>query len=104
MPLTLTDKQKVTYMVEGGGTVTAWAVSDNTVLTITPAPDNQSADVETIAGVAGVAQVQVTGTNVDGTPFANADGSQPLSDTITVEVAAGGGVEETLVAGTPTDK
>lgn len=101
--LVLTDLQKcdlsVTFVDSLGNPVTlpaapVWAVSDATVLAITPSTDGLSASVSA-AGKTGSAQVSVTGTNADGTPVVG---------TLDVQVTASDAVSANIAAGTPTAK
>lgn len=104
--LLLTNAQKVSLSIQPVDAfgqparvdgVPAWAVSDDTLATITPATDGLSAVVEPI-GPVGTVQVQVT---------ADADlggGVRSISGTLDVQIEASEAVSLTIVAGAPEPK
>lgn len=75
--------------------VPTWAVSDDTVLTVTPSADGMSADLVAV-GKLGSSQVSVSA-------VIDAD-HPPISGTLDVNVVASGAVSITITPGTPAHK
>ena len=106
MALVLTDEQKVALTVAfttAAGNpakidgIPKWQTSDETILTITPDADGQTATATTV-GPIGTAQVSVT---------ADADlgeGTREITGTLDVEVHAAEAVTVGINAGTPEPK
>ena len=104
--LILTDVQKVALaiapksaagnpaLVDG---TPAWSSSDETVLTLTVAPDGMSAEAVT-TGKLGTAQVNVSADADLG------DGTKTITGVLDVEVKASEAVSLDISAGAPTDK
>lgn len=75
------------------GSVT-WAVSDTTILSITPSADGMSASIAAV-GALGAAQVQVS---------VQLDATTTLTGTLDVTVVASAAATIQIVPGTPTNK
>lgn len=93
LTIAITDKKGKPAAVDG---VPAWASSDETVITVTPAADGMGAQVDAVAP--GQGRVVVT---------ADADlgsGVTPITGTLDFNVTAGGAINIAITAGTPEDQ
>lgn len=89
------DEEKAPAQLDGPPT---WASSDDTIITVTPATDGLSATATTV-GPIGTATVTVTGQG-----DLTGGGSDPVDDTVTIQVMASKASALNITAGTPTQR